>query len=130
MTPQQLFSVFSGSGVPIYRQLIDQVRSQVMSGRLIQGDFLPSVRQVSASLAVNPMTVSKAYSLLEIEGVVERVRGKGMRILEPQSDGLKSQRLKELSPLLEQVAAQSFQLSLELDDVMAELERVWNGNND
>ena len=69
------------SGVPIYRQLMDQVRAQIAGGRLAPGEFLPSVRQVAEELEVNPMTVSKAYSLLEQDGVVELVRGQGMRVL-------------------------------------------------
>jgi GntR family transcriptional regulator len=75
------FHVAPSSGVPIYRQIFDQVRAQIATGRLADGDFLPSVRQVAGELAVNPMTVSKAYSLLERDGVVELVRGHGMRVI-------------------------------------------------
>jgi GntR family transcriptional regulator len=75
------FHVAPSSGVPIYRQLLDQVRAQIATGKLADGDFLPSVRQVARELAVNPMTVSKAYSLLERDGVVELVRGQGMRVV-------------------------------------------------
>src|SRR5580658_9073455 len=75
------FHVAPSSGVPIYRQLLDQVRAQIATGRLAPGEFLPSVRQVAAELTVNPMTVSKAYSLLERDGVVELVRGQGMRVI-------------------------------------------------
>src|ERR1700752_5137023 len=74
------FQVNTSSGVPIYRQLMDQVRALVASGRLAEGDLLPPVRQVAQHLQVNQMTVSKAYSLLEREGVVERMRGQGMRV--------------------------------------------------
>lgn len=80
LVPQFRFHVAVNSGVPIYRQLIDQVRAQIGTGRLSAGDALPSVRQVAAQLAVNPMTVSKAYSLLEHDGVLENIRGQGMRI--------------------------------------------------
>jgi GntR family transcriptional regulator len=59
------FQVNPSSGMPIYRQLMDQVRALVASGRLAEGDLLPSVRQVGQDLQVNQMTVSKAYSLLE-----------------------------------------------------------------
>jgi GntR family transcriptional regulator len=75
------FHVAPSSGVPIYRQLLDQVRAQIATGRLAPGDFLPSVRQVAGELTVNPMTVSKAYSLLERDGIVELVRGQGMRVI-------------------------------------------------
>jgi GntR family transcriptional regulator len=75
------FHVAPTSGVPIYRQIIDQVKAQVATGRLVNGDFLPSVRQVAGELTVNPMTVSKAYSLLERDGQIELVRGQGMRVI-------------------------------------------------
>src|SRR5580658_3835590 len=76
-----LFHANPTSGVPIYRQIMEQVLLLVASGRLSAGDLLPSVRQVARELQVNPMTVSKAYSLLERDGVVELVRGHGMRVI-------------------------------------------------
>ena len=62
----QLFSIVPGSTEPIYRQLVEQVRRLVAGGQLAPGDALPSVREVALQLAVNPMTVSKAYGLLEL----------------------------------------------------------------
>ena len=64
------------SGVPVYRQLIDQVKFHIASGMLKAGDELPSTRALSSELGVNPMTVSKAYSYLEIENIVERRPGR------------------------------------------------------
>lgn len=64
------------SGVPVYRQLIDQIKFHIASGMLKSGDELPSTRTLSAELGVNPMTVSKAYGYLEIEHVVERRPGR------------------------------------------------------
>jgi DNA-binding transcriptional regulator YhcF (GntR family) len=63
------------SGVPVYRQLMDQIKLHVASGMAAPGEELPSTRALSAELGVNPMTVSKAYNLLEREGVVERRPG-------------------------------------------------------
>ena len=81
-----MYSLSSASGTPIYRQLVDQTSQLVASGRLGVGDLLPSVRTVAAELGVNPMTVSKAYSLLEREGVVARRRGMGMVVAENRLD--------------------------------------------
>ncbi len=64
------------SGVPVYRQLIDQIRFHVASGLLKPGDELPSTRALSSELGVNPMTISKAYGLLEQDEVVERRPGR------------------------------------------------------
>jgi GntR family transcriptional regulator len=120
--PRFLFQAFPTSGVPIYRQLINQVRRQAAAGRLQPGEFLPSVREVAGELQVNPMTVSKAYSILEREGVVEMVRGQGMRLKAPSANGTVRDRRQSLKPLLEQVVATAFQLSLSPRDVMQLLE--------
>jgi GntR family transcriptional regulator len=74
------------SGVPIYRQIIDQVREQIMAGLLKEGEQLITVRELSEQLAVNPMTVSKAYSAMEAEGLLERRRGIGLFISGVHSD--------------------------------------------
>jgi GntR family transcriptional regulator len=119
MRPSVSIHVSPNSGVPIYRQLIDQVRAQVAGGRLAAGEFLPSVRQVAEELAVNPMTVSKAYSLLERDGVVELVRGQGMRVRETATNG--KVRREALAPLLKQVVATARQLALKPEQVIAQL---------
>jgi GntR family transcriptional regulator len=72
-----LFRIDAGSGVPIYRQLVQQVRRDVMLGRLQPGDQLPSVKEVVDSLSVNPNTVVKAFSELEHQGLVVRRQGVG-----------------------------------------------------
>jgi GntR family transcriptional regulator len=72
-----VFRIDAGSGVPIYRQLVQQVRRDVMMGRLQPGDQLPSVNEVVDSLSVNPNTVVKAFSELEHQGLVVRRQGIG-----------------------------------------------------
>ena len=72
-----MFRVDAGSGVPIYRQLVEQVRREVMLGRLGPGDQLPTLREVVDALAINPNTVVKAYTELEHEGLVVRRQGMG-----------------------------------------------------
>ena len=121
MAPAQLFHVLPSTGVPIYRQLMDQVRALAASGRLTAGEFLPSVRHVAEDLSINPMTVSKAWSLLERDGVVETVRGQGMRLKTPAAGGSAAQRLTKLDPLLGQVAANAHQLGLDADTVIERL---------
>lgn len=79
-----MYSLNAVSGTPIYRQIIDQTRQLVASGRLPPGDHLPSVRTMAAELGINPMTVSKAYSLLERDGIVTRRRGHGMVVQETE----------------------------------------------
>ncbi|MFZ6801038.1 GntR family transcriptional regulator [Undibacterium sp. Di24W] len=76
------YDIHPSSSTPIFRQIIDQVRRFIASGQLRSGDTLPSVRTVAMQHAINPMTVSKAYNMLEIEGVLVRMRGVGMVIAE------------------------------------------------
>jgi len=106
------FEVHPSSGVPIYRQIIDQVGAMVVGGRLQGGQMLPSVRAMATVLGVNPMTISKAYARLEADHVVERVRGKGMMILEPSIDGSVSQRREELHPSVLSAVIRGRQLGL------------------
>ena len=72
-----MFRVDAGSGAPIYRQLVEQVRREVMLGRLAPGDQLPTLREVVEALAINPNTVAKAYAEMEHEGLVVRRQGTG-----------------------------------------------------
>jgi GntR family transcriptional regulator len=72
-----VFRIDGGSGVPVYRQLVEQVRREVMLGRMDPGDQLPTLKEVVEALAINPNTVAKAYSELEHEGLVVRRQGVG-----------------------------------------------------
>ena len=121
------FHVAPSSGVPVYRQLMDQVQAEVSSGRLTPGDLLPSVREVARQLQINPMTASKAYSKLEAQGVVELVRGQGMRIRAPVAMGTVKERQAQLRPLLEQAIARAHQLALTRAQVGAVLDPLLKG---
>jgi GntR family transcriptional regulator len=106
------FEINPTSGVPIYRQIVDQVHALVAGGSLAPGDLLPSVRQVAQDAAVNPMTVSKAYSRLETEGVVRRVRGQGMEVLTPSQNGTLDQRKQQFRAVIEPALHRARQLGL------------------
>ena len=112
------FSAEPTSGVPIYRQLVSQIAALAAGGQLAAGEFLPSVRTVAESLAINPMTVSKAYSQLEADGVVERVRGKGMRVCETASES-RAARKTALRPDAEAFARRVRQLDLTAAEAVA-----------
>jgi GntR family transcriptional regulator len=71
-------AVDPSSGLPVYRQIMDQVRRMIVAGRLAPGDRLPSIRELAGTLQINPLTVGKAYGELEREGNVEMRRGLGM----------------------------------------------------
>jgi GntR family transcriptional regulator len=123
-----LFTVTTGSGEPIYRQLVGQVRRLVAGGQLAAGDELPSVREVAAQLAVNPMTVSKAYGLLETAGVLERRRGLGMVIAESHDKRRPlAERLAILRPTLQRAADETAQLEIDPDVALQQLGKMLKG---
>jgi GntR family transcriptional regulator len=115
------FHVYPSAGAPIYRQLMEQVKFQLASGRLVPGDVLPSVRDTAGDLEINPMTVSKAYSLLEREGVLARDRGQGMRVLGPATRKGVRERREELNALLKDVVVKAHQLDFDADEVIGML---------
>jgi len=117
--PASLFSIATGSPEPIYRQLVEQVRRLSAGGQLRPGDEMPSVREIAQALALNPMTVSKAYSLLEMEGVLARRRGLGMVVAERSAPAEKADIVDLLRPTLERAALEARQLELDPDTVLS-----------
>jgi len=99
-----------GSGVPIYRQIVDGVRYSVASGLLSPGDALPSVRELAKTLGVNPTTIQKAYGELTHLGVIEKRHGKGTFVAEspppPEADDRDRALLRELRETIVRAAGQ------------------------
>ena len=121
-----MFILNPQSGSPIYRQLLEQVRRMVASGQLQPGAELPSVRELAIKHAVNPMTISKAYSMLEAEGMLERNRGKPMTIAKQhRTHSQLSKRLEQLDPHLDQLVLAARQLQLSEAEVVKALRSRW-----
>ena len=119
------FIIQTNSDAPIYRQLVEQVRRMAASGLLVAGQRLPSVRQLAQDLAVNPMTVSKAYSLLEQDGLLERQRGVGM-VLRADTNS----REELIRPALDELARQAKQLGFSKTSISKMLSISWEENFD
>ena len=96
-----LFSLNTSSGIPIYRQLIDQIKQAIRMNLISANDLLPSVRVLATSLQINPMTISKAFAQLELEGVLERKRGVGMIVAEKQQGKAINPQIE--NPLIEMI---------------------------
>ena len=121
-----MFILKPHSGVPIYRQLLEQIRRLIASGQLQPGMSLPSIRDLALQHAINPMTISKVYSLLEAEGLLERNRGKPMTVAaQPRSRATRADRLRQLDAQLEQLILAAGQLELEPDEVLRALRKRW-----
>ena len=125
MTDDFAFSIHTGSAEPIYRQLVEHVRRRVASGQIKAGDEIPSVRELDQQLAVHPMTISKAYSLLEAEGLLERRRGLAMRVAPQHQRALSAaSRVELLRPTLARAAAEARQLELPKQAVLRLFEKI------
>ena len=100
------------SGVPVYRQLMDQIKFHIASGILKPGDELPSTRALSSELGVNPMTISKAYSFLERDDIVERRPGRPLVVKSVGGGAIRDRRVEELRKSLAPTVTMVKQLGL------------------
>ena len=110
------------SGVPFYRQIIDQVRSAIASGRLEPGQRLPTVRQLAVDLSINPNTVSRAYTELELTGLVETQMGSGTFVghQEVNQDDVEKQRM--LDQICQELLSRGSTYGFSLEEIMENLE--------
>ena len=123
-----LIVVDPNSGVPVYRQIVDQVRFQVLSGVLQPGDELPSTRTLSQELGLNPMTVSKSYGILEEEGVLEHRPGLPLVVSDRNGDAVERERLAQLESLLEPAITAARQLGIQSNKAVGLFRRMLEEN--
>lgn len=109
--------ISTGSNVPIYRQIVDQVRSAVAGGRLSVGDKLPSVRAVAERLLVNPNTVAKAYQDLLQDGVIESRHGLGAFVAKRRAIYTKAERTRRLDAALEAFLSEALVLDFDAEEI-------------
>jgi GntR family transcriptional regulator len=121
------FQCDTTSRVPIYRQLMDQIRQGVARGRLRPGSRLPSVRVLSRDLIVNPNTVARAYTELEREGVLNTRQGLGVFVAEPQAELSAAARRERLAHALDLFLTEAVHLGFSADEVIAALTKRIRG---
>ena len=126
-----MFILNPQSGVPIYRQILEQVRRMVASGQLPPGTALPSVRDLAMRHTINPMTISRAYSILETEGLLERHRGRPMTVAsQSRNHSQLPKRLLQIGPLVEQTVVAAKQLHLSEAELVKAVRREWEQNDE
>jgi GntR family transcriptional regulator len=112
------FSIDPKSGVPFYRQIIEQAKFAIARGDLQPGDRLPTVRQLAVDLSVNPNTVVRAYRELEIEGVLDTQQGSGTFVGSSRPDVDRLERRRMLDQILTDMLARASSYGLTLDEVL------------
>ncbi len=124
-----LLEIDHHSGVPIYRQVIRQIRQQIMTDGLKFGEQLETVRDLAARLKVNPMTISKAYSFLKTEGLVERKRGIGLFVAKVKKGQLDQIRAKLLNSVVNKAAITAIQLGVSEGEAIESLKKHYKEYN-
>lgn len=112
------FQISTAVREPIYRQLAGQIREQIARGKLRAGEKLPSVRELSRSLVVNPNTVARVYTELEREGVLHTRQGLGVFVAETNSDLSRAVRRKKLRDAITAMLTEAVHLGFAKSDVV------------
>jgi GntR family transcriptional regulator len=115
------FSLDTASGVPVYRQIMDQVMGGIAAGALKPGEQLPTVRQLAVDLAVNPNTIVRAYRELEFRGVLDTQHGTGTFITERKLKRSDVERQRQLNQLVGDFVARAGAAGFTLDELLEQL---------
>ena len=107
------FKIDFADGLPIYRQVVRQVKFAVAGGALKAGEMVPSVRELARELTINPNTVARAYRQLQADGVLESVRGMGLQVAAGAEGQCRSERVKLIRQRLRQVLVEAKQSRLD-----------------
>jgi GntR family transcriptional regulator len=115
--------ISTADGVPIYQQIVNQIKYLVSSGRLVAGEELPPIRSLAEKLVVNPNTVARAYRELESAGFVEKRRTAGTYISDQGSPLARRERLRILTERIDALLAEARQMDIAFEDVVKLAER-------
>src|SRR3954453_8467800 len=116
-------AIVTGSTVPIYRQIVDQICRAVAGGALVPGEQMPSVRALAEQLVINPNTVARTYADLIREGVLEAQKGKGVFVARRRPVYTKAERLRRIEASLEALINEGIHLGFTPDELREALER-------
>lgn len=114
------------SGIPFYRQIIDQVKTAIATGKMEPGYKLPTVRQLAVELSINPNTVSRAYTELELTGLVETQMGSGTFVGHRKVKQDDVERRRMLDQICQELLSRGSSYGFTLDDIMINLKQRKN----
>ena len=115
---------------PIYQQIIDQVKAQIIEGKLMAGDALPSMRTLAAGLRISVITTKRAYQELERAGYIENFLGKGCFVKQQNTDFLREEAVRQTEEMLEQVCKKARLCGLSADDLKEMVDLMYLEGND
>lgn len=115
----------SKSGIPIYGQISEQIRSLILDGELKKGDALPSIRGLASDLKISVITTKRAYEELEKEGMIYSVQGKGFFVDDPDREFLEEKRAYGVEEEMKRILSACAQSGMSKDDVMEMVDLLW-----
>ena len=118
------------SQIPIYEQIKEQIRKQIMSGTLVSGDMMPSIRVLAKDLGVGIITVRRAYDDLCGEGILISLQGRGVFVAEIDTDKAKKIRIKKLRETLSEIKRYCDSSDITEQELLAEIYKIYGGENE
>ena len=120
----------NSSDAPIYQQIIDQIKAQIIEGKLTAGDALPSMRTLASQLRISVITTKRAYEELEREGYIENFTGKGCFVKSQNTDFLREETIRQTEELLAQVCKKARLCDLNADDLKEMVDLMYSEENE
>lgn len=119
-----ILRILQNSGVPIYQQIYEQLKSDILAGKMRQGEYLPSIRSLAKDLKISVITTMKAYEQLEKEGLVTAVPGKGFYVNAQDSEMLREQHLRKVEDCLSEAIAAARVAGMTEEELIVTLETL------
>jgi GntR family transcriptional regulator len=123
------FRIDQHSGVPVYRQLIDQVQAAIATGALKTGEQLPTVRRVAVDLAINPNTVARAYREMELRGILDTQQGTGTFVADNPVERTPAEHHRQLAQLATEFVARAGSAGFTVGDLQQALHQLSQGSS-
>ena len=121
-----LLTINTSDGLPIYHQIVRQVKHAVAAGRLKPGDKMPSQRELAGQLVISHLTVKKAYDLLATEGIIATLRGRGTFVVDDLPSRLRGEGLEQISTRARELADAARLLGIKREDLLDMLNETWD----
>ena len=122
---RNLIKIDSRNSRPIYEQIIDSIKENILKGILRPGDKLPSVREMSSMITANPNTVSRAYMELERQGVTETLRGKGTFVSSNYKPKVEEESMEKLKDDIKKIIVEAYYMGIEKEDMIEIIEDLY-----